>query len=128
VPVPVPVPVPVSVCVRVRVRVYVLVYLSIYMHIHLCTHMYFCTGFQSKFHLALLDMDVGMGTTGCLEGVTSRRLLTNRIDMTPAEAATRNEVRRQHALKMRSDLPDFSVEGDKHVGLEYDRLHGTGYL
>jgi hypothetical protein len=48
--------------------------------------------------------------------------------MTPAEAATRNEVRRQHALKMRSDLPDFSVEGDKHVGLEYDRLNGTGYL
>jgi hypothetical protein len=115
-------------CLYVSVCVCVYIYLSIYMHIYLCIRMYTCTGFQSKFHLALLDMDVGMGTTGCLEGVTSRRLLTNRIDMTPAEAATRNEVRRQHALKMRSDLPDFSVEGHKHVGLEYDRLHGTGYL
>jgi hypothetical protein len=27
-----------------------------------------------------------------------------------------------------SDLPDFGAEGDKHMGLEYDRLTGTGFL
>jgi len=89
---------------------------------------WYSTGFQSKFHIVLLDMDEGMGTTGFLEGLTTKRLLTNRIDMTPAEAATRAEIRRQHAQKMRSDLPNFGTEGDKHVGLEYDRLNGTGYL
>ena len=86
------------------------------------------TGHLGKYDLALIDMDEGVGTTGQLEGLTSRRLLTNRIDMTPAEAATRIEMRRQHALKMRDDLPDYCAEGDKHVGLEYDRLSGTGYL
>jgi hypothetical protein len=56
-------------CLYVSVSMSVCMYLCIYIHIYV---FYNCTGFQSKFHLALLDMDVGMGTTGCLEGVTSR--------------------------------------------------------
>merc|ERR1712166_1067704 len=60
---------------------------------------WYSTGFQSKFHVVLLDMEEGLGTTGFLEGLTTKRLLTNRMDMTPAEAATRVEIRRQHARK-----------------------------
>ena len=89
---------------------------------------WYATGFLSKFDLAIVDMDQGLGTTGCGEGLSSKRLMTSRIDMSPAEAATRVEQRRQHALKMRQDLPDTAKEGDKHVGLEYDRFAGTGYL
>jgi len=55
--------------------------------------------------------------------------LRNRLDLQPQEAAERVEIRRKKKLGVGSgELPDYAVEGDKHVGREYDRLTGTGYL
>jgi hypothetical protein len=55
--------------------------------------------------------------------------LCNRLDLQPQEAAERVEIRREKKLGVGSgELPDYAVEGDKHVGREYDRLTGTGYL
>jgi hypothetical protein len=89
---------------------------------------WYSTGFQCQYHLALTDPAEGRGTTQCLDGITSLRLLTSRIDMPPAEAAARVELRRQQHLGTTQALPDTSKEGEKHLGLEYDRLTGTGYL
>lgn len=41
------------------------------------------TGFLCHFALSLCDQDEGAGTTGFLEGVSSMRLLTNRMDLAP---------------------------------------------
>ncbi|KAJ1478128.1 hypothetical protein T484DRAFT_2969230 [Baffinella frigidus] len=42
---------------------------------------WYSTGFQCHYSLAVCDPDAGPGTTHCLDGVTSLRLLTSRIDM-----------------------------------------------
>lgn len=89
---------------------------------------WYCTGFNTRFDLALCDQDVGSGTSGFMEGLSSMRLLSNRADLKPREAADRVELRRQRYLGATQEVPDYHVEGDKHIGREYDRLTGTGYL
>ena len=86
------------------------------------------TGHLCKFALALCDQDEGRGTTGFGEGITTLRLFTSRIDLQPREAAERVELRRRKHLGRGEEMPDYGVEGEKHIGREYDRLTGTGYL
>lgn len=87
------------------------------------------TGNMCKFALALCDQDEGVGTTGFGEGISTKRMFTNRIDLQPHEAAARVELRRKKHLGVGTgQVPDYGVEGEKHVGREYDRLTGTGYL
>uniref|UniRef100_A0A7S0HE90 Uncharacterized protein n=1 Tax=Hanusia phi TaxID=3032 RepID=A0A7S0HE90_9CRYP len=89
---------------------------------------WYSTGYMCRYHLAICDQDEGVGTTGCTEGLTSLRLMTNRVDMHFTEAARRTEMRRQQALGASRVLPDTQKEGLKHIGKDYDRMNGTGYL
>eukprot|EP00293_Proteomonas_sulcata_P018675 CAMPEP_0184298632 /NCGR_PEP_ID=MMETSP1049-20130417/9408_1 /TAXON_ID=77928 /ORGANISM="Proteomonas sulcata, Strain CCMP704" /LENGTH=72 /DNA_ID=CAMNT_0026608819 /DNA_START=41 /DNA_END=256 /DNA_ORIENTATION=- len=66
---------------------------------------WYSTGYQCNFSLALCDQDEGVGTTGCYEGISSMRLLSNRADLSPSEAADRVENRRQFYRGTMDTLP-----------------------